>query len=197
MTLDTFIAKYTGKKLDWDNAYGGQLYMKVFLFCFLSSFNRIPNVVKTTKEFLAIVNLYLGRPLISGFIPPNTSNPTRVIRPSTRISKVSGVRTNTKVGASIVKSISINMVNILTFFWLHNPSVKLNKVVSRKSFLKVIFSSFLNSRPFHALKRFHSLVIMIINKDCMVSASLAIESNIHIDKSITCPPISQRRYDIR
>jgi hypothetical protein len=186
MTLQQFIDKYNGKKVEYHSYSSGALYQllrPVFKLCKLSCFYSLIKCIKRTKINNLVIDSNVGIPNpIDFFIIPisHTRVAALIIGSNSPISYISSIGNNTKIAASIIKSISINVVNILIARWLHYPAMQFLNVSIRKSFLKInkAIPLFRNT-PLHAFELLQSLVVRVVNHHGIRSMFFARKSDIY------------------
>lgn len=186
ITVMEFVQKYDGQPIDVDRAYGNQLNVPVALFGLFTGFNSFIKVFKSSKVYRFILNFYGSHPQSVAPKPRYTSNPRGIICPESCISNVGRVSTYPKVLPTIIKGISINMVNIFLLGCFNNQSVQVNQGHIGQALLKVKLISVLRNTPFATtitmgIENLKSLVIKCSYKFTMLFTKY--RSYVHITKS--------------
>lgn len=149
MTVDDFVAKWNGKALDFDGAYGNQLSIPIPLLSFFACANSFFIGLKSTKIKLPVVNFNNSTPLTSFAIPPNSSYARGVIGADATVSEISRVLGNSEISRPIIERIKVYVVNIISSFSTSYQSMQVNNAV-RSALLKVRFTPIERYIPFTA-----------------------------------------------
>lgn len=93
--------------------------------------------IVTTKNNLSVINSYLPLPFISKLIKYHTNYTASILGPNIAVSKVGRVFAYTKVRATIIKSIAINVIDVLSRLCARNKPMHRNGLSIRKALLSI------------------------------------------------------------